>query len=147
MSDIKPSPSVSTASQPLSKPTTPNQHSTATQSHADRGGEVKGSGRRRWGEGRDESSVFQANADDYSDSGSINRKGKRPEVQHYKPPGASRKPDESHATAQDFDVNTHEASKVGGGTNSMRRPYRGRGRRGGHNYHHQQQHFNTSCLL
>lgn len=143
MSDIKPSPSVSTASQPSSKPSTPHQHSTANQSSADRGGDVKGSSRRRWGEGRDESSIFQGNADDYSDSGSINRKGKRPEVQHYKPPGASKKPDETHVTAQDFDVDPHEASKVGSGTNSMRRPYRGRGRRGGHNYHQQQQNFNT----
>jgi len=83
MSDIKPTPSAPAANEPQ---TTQTQQTTINHSQEDYGGQ-KGGNRRRWHEGRNESHRYQNHADDYSDSGSINRKGKRPEVQHYKPPG------------------------------------------------------------
>ena len=144
MADVKPNPSASTTSQPSSTPSTSNQHSKVNQSSAPGSGEIKSGGRKRYEDGGYDNSGFYTNADDHSDSGSINRRGKRPEVQHYKPPGASKKPDDVNASGQDFDMNNQdETSKTGGGTNSIRRPYRGRGRRGGHNYHNQQQHYNA----
>ena len=139
MSDVKPTPLPPATNEPSS---TPGQNIVSS-GHAGEGGESKGGGRRRVHDGRDKNNRAQASADDYSDSGSINRKGKRPEVQHYKPPGASKKFDETQGLTQDFDTNGPEESKVGSGTNSSRRPYRGRGRRGGHNYHNQEQHYGT----
>ena len=142
MSDLTSTPSASNASQAPNKPSTPNQQSRVNQLTS--GEEVKDDGRRRWEGGSSEAGSLQNNADEYSDYGSNNRKGKRPEVQHYKPPGASRKPDESHhAPAQEYNVNNHdEVSKAAGGAGGSRRSYRGRGKRGGHSFHNQQHHSN-----
>ena len=137
MSDVKPTPSAPAKNEPS---LTPNQPATISNSHVEDGGESKGGSRRR--DGRGENNRFQANADDHSDSGSINRKGKRPEVQHYKPPGASKKSDENQGLTQDFDSNSPETSKAGNSSRGVGRG-RGRGRRGGHNYHNQGHNYNS----
>ena len=97
-----------TGNQAPNKQSAPNQFSTNNQSSSGVGGETKGGGRRKWGGGNAGGSTSQSNADDYSDSGSINRRGKRPEVQHYKPPAASRKGEEYlYGSTHEFEINLH----------------------------------------
>ena len=142
MSDAKSTPMASTltGNQAPNKQSAPNQFSTNNQSTSGVGGETKGGGRRKWGGGNAGGST-QNNADDYSDSGSINRRGKRPEVQHYKPPGASKKGDEypPYGSTHEYEINNLEETPKSAGGGGNRRPNKGRGKRGGH-YNNQYQH-------
>ena len=141
MADVKAASSSAAAGQPTPKPPTSSQHSTTNQSSTDGRSEFKGGGRQKWGENRDENCTFHPQADEFADPSSNNKKEKRPEVQHYKPPRASKKPEDS--PGQEYEENNQdEMHHARGDVSSAKRTHRGRGRRGGHTYHNQQ-YFNA----